>query len=116
MVLRNKDLNDFVRTTNGCAPKFVFKELVTLFVHIHNFIEEEGITTIEELDFSQSKLLNMADSDLNKMFKHIRFGLPALKELKMEKWSGEVGRKIEDLWRPFLRIVSYTIFCVERGI
>ena len=36
--------------------------------------------------------------------------------MRMEKWSGEVGRKIEDLWRPFLRIVSYTIFCVERGI
>jgi hypothetical protein len=34
----------------------------------------------------------------------------------MEKWSGEVARKIRELWRPFLKIVSYTIFCVENGI
>jgi hypothetical protein len=33
----------------------------------------------------------------------------------MEKWSGEVGRKIRDLWRPFLKIVAYTVLGVLRG-
>jgi hypothetical protein len=50
------------------------------------------------------------------MFKYIRFTVPALRELKMDRWSGEVTRKIRELWRPFLKIVSYTIFCVEKGI
>lgn len=83
VILHHQDLKDFVRTANGCAPKFVFRELVTLFVLIHNFIIEEGIVNIEDLDHCQPKLLNLTESELNRKFKYIRFTLPALKELKL---------------------------------
>jgi hypothetical protein len=33
----------------------------------------------------------------------------------MEKWALEVGKKIRELWRPFLVIVSYTIFNLSKG-
>ena len=33
----------------------------------------------------------------------------------MEKWSVEVNKKIRQLWRPFLIIVSYTIFSLNKG-
>jgi hypothetical protein len=46
VVLPHRDFNDFVRTTNGCAPKFIFKELVTLFVHFHSFFIDENIQTL----------------------------------------------------------------------
>ena len=46
VILTHRDLNDFVRTANGCAPKFVFRELVVLFMHVHQIIEESGIRTI----------------------------------------------------------------------
>lgn len=95
MILSHTDLREFVRTANGCAPKTIFKELVALFVLIHKFIEEEGIATIEELDLNQSKLLNIPEEDLNRMFKYIRFTLPALKELKLEKWNVDVAQKME---------------------
>jgi hypothetical protein len=49
------------------------------------------------------------------MFKYIRFSPAALKELKIEKWTVEINKKIRDLWKPFLKIVSYTVFCVMKG-
>lgn len=39
-ILDNHSLYEFTKTVNGCAPKFVFKELVELIVKIHNFIEQ----------------------------------------------------------------------------
>lgn len=32
VLLANPALAEFAKTANGCAPKFVFKELLTLFV------------------------------------------------------------------------------------
>ena len=28
----------------------------------------------------------------------------------------EVNKKIKDLWKPFIKIVTYTIFCIENNI
>ena len=106
---------DFVRTVNGCAPRFVFRELVVLIVGICEVIAKEEISSIEELDLSQTTFMNASESDLNRLFKYIRFSPAALKELKIEKWALEVNKKIKELWRPFLKIVSYTVFCVLTG-
>ena len=48
-IFSNKELNDFVRTVNGCAPRLVFRELVTLFVHVIQVLREEKIGTLKEL-------------------------------------------------------------------
>ena len=67
------------------------------------------------MDFGQVTFLSSPEADMNRRFKYLRFSPAALRELKMEKWSAEVGRKIRDLWRPFLKIVAYTVFGVLRG-
>jgi hypothetical protein len=59
--------------------------------------------------------MNSTEVELNKTFKYIRFSPAALRELKIEKWSIEVNKKIKELWRPFLKIVSYTVFSVLKG-
>lgn len=59
--------------------------------------------------------MSTAEGELNRMFKYIRFSPAALKELRIEKWSLEVNKKIKELWRPFLKVVSYTVFCVLTG-
>jgi len=59
--------------------------------------------------------LSASEIELGKTFKYIRFTNLALRELKIEKWGGEVNKKIKTLWRPFLKIVSYTILSVVRG-
>lgn len=38
VLLDNRGLCDFIKTVNGCAPNFVFRELVTLIVQVHNFL------------------------------------------------------------------------------
>ena len=115
VIFSHPGLWDFVKTVNGCAPKFVFRELVSLFVEISEVIIGSGAESMVELDLSGAPFLAASEGELNRAFKYIRFSNGALKELKMEKWSIEVGRKIRELWRPFIKIVAYTLFCVLRG-
>jgi hypothetical protein len=75
----------------------------------------EEVEIAEELDLGQVGFLCVPEVELNRRFKYMRFTPAALRELKMEKWTGEVGRKIRDLWRPFLKIVTYTVLGVLRG-
>jgi len=54
----------------------------------------------------------MSEVELNKVFKYIRFTPTALKELKMDKWSHEISKKSILLWKPFLKVLAYTVLCV----
>jgi hypothetical protein len=57
----------------------------------------------------------LPEGDLAKQYKYIRFAPVALRELKMDKWATEVNKKCRELWRPFLTVVAYTVFSVEKG-
>ena len=46
VIFSHKRLQDFSKIANGCAPKFVFRELVTLIVCIHNLFLDEHVRTI----------------------------------------------------------------------
>jgi hypothetical protein len=46
IITSHQPLWDFVKTVNGCAPKFVFQELVILIVGIYRCLESEGVETI----------------------------------------------------------------------
>ena len=56
---------------------------MVLIVGICEVIEKEELTSIEELDLSQTTFMNASENDLNKLFKYIRFSAAALKELKI---------------------------------
>lgn len=34
----------------------------------------------------------------------------------MDKWSGEVSQRVQELWPSFLKVVAHTTFCVTRGV
>lgn len=78
-ILTIPSLADFAKTVNGCAPKFVFRELVTLFAAVHRFIQDEGIDSVEKLQSCEEKLLNLPEGDLAKQYKYIRFAPAALR-------------------------------------
>ncbi len=67
------------------------------------------------MELNKLGFASLPEGELNRQFKYIRFSPAALKELKMEKWAGEVGKKVRELWRPFLTIVSYTVLHLTKG-
>jgi hypothetical protein len=72
-------LADFLKTVNGCAPRFVFRELVALVVGLAEAMLAEGVVAVDELDLGQVGFLNSAETELNRRFKYLRFSPAALR-------------------------------------
>ena len=59
-LLGHPRLAEFTRTLNGCAPKFVYHELVGLIMTVHRYVEDEGLQRAEELENSLDKVLPLS--------------------------------------------------------
>lgn len=72
-------LAHFIRTINGCAPRFVFREVVSLVMGLAEALLDAEVGRSDQLDLGQVPLLALPEVELNRRFKYLRFSPIALR-------------------------------------